>query len=115
MNLQIGCDLYKAQRCFGGAQRPGDKDMSAGEVGSCVFGSHYKPRFICGLGTDIPNLQNKVEAYAFKHGKLEKVSLSWWCRYPYVTDGKVDISPTKGDPYAQSKRKTRERHSQGCC
>lgn len=27
--------------------------MSGGEVGSCVFGSHHEPRFICGLGSGL--------------------------------------------------------------
>jgi hypothetical protein len=42
-----------------------DEDLLTGKVGFCMLGSHHKPRFVCGLGTDIPNLQNKVEAYGF--------------------------------------------------
>ena len=45
-----------------------DEEVLTGKVGFCNLSSHHKPRFVCGLGTDIPNLQNKVEAYAsFKH------------------------------------------------
>ena len=38
-------------RCFGGAQRPGNEDVFTDEVGFCLFGSHYEPRFVCGLGS----------------------------------------------------------------
>jgi hypothetical protein len=41
------------------------EDVLTCEVGFCILGSHHKPRFVCGFGTDIPNLQNKVEAYDF--------------------------------------------------
>ena len=50
-------------RCFGGAQRPVNEDVLTDEVGFCLFGSHHEPRLVRGLGSAIPNLQNKVEAY----------------------------------------------------
>jgi hypothetical protein len=42
-----------------------DIQVLTGKVEFCILGSHHKPRFVCGFGTDIPNLQNKVEAYGF--------------------------------------------------
>lgn len=42
-----------------------DEQLLTGEVKFCMLGSHDEPRFVCGFGTDIPNLQNKVESYDF--------------------------------------------------
>jgi hypothetical protein len=42
-----------------------DEQLLTGKVEFCNLGSHHKPRFVCGFGTDIPNVRNKVEAYAF--------------------------------------------------
>jgi hypothetical protein len=47
------------------ATTPPDEQVLTGKVGFCNLGSHHKPRFVCGLGSGIPDLQNKVEAYGF--------------------------------------------------
>jgi hypothetical protein len=42
-----------------------DEQVLTGKVGFCTLRCHHKPRFVCGFGTDNPNVHNKVEAYAF--------------------------------------------------